>query len=516
MALQMQFGLSQRLEQRLKMTAQMIQSIEMLQLPLMALEQQINQQLAENPVLEIVEEEVEVAPGEAELSEREEEGDFAKLEEIARDEEWEDSLSSSSPMRVRSGEEDPKLSAMMNTAARSETLQEHVAEQIRLSDAPDRIKMIALVIAFELDDNGYLLLPPEQIFDGRDEDDKDKDTEAEQAEEENALGPVSPEEAAEALKLIQGLDPAGVGAQKVEECLLLQLRREEAERRKAESAGRGPRAEARSKGNGPSFEELLIRDHFDDLLHNRLPKVASGLGVDIERVKQGMARIAHLNPRPGREFAPGAAQYVVPDVIIEEMDGDYVLRLNDSLPPLRISPVYRELLKKQKRGSTAKQFLREKMQAGKWLIDSIAMRRNTVEKIATEIVKAQRGFLEKGVSELKPLMMQEVADIIGMHVSTVSRATADKYVDTPQGIFPMRYFFTGGYKTGAEDGDAVSNRSVMNRISEMIGEEDKKKPLSDSAIAKRLEGEGLDIARRTVAKYREKLAIPASRQRKQY
>jgi RNA polymerase sigma-54 factor len=518
----MQFGLSQRLEQRLKMTAQMIQSIEMLQLPLMALEQQINQQLAENPVLEIVEEEVEVAPGEAEEAEREEEGDFAKLEEIARDEEWEDSISSSRPMRVKSGEEDPKLSAMMNTAARSETLQEHIAEQIRLSDAPDRIKAIALVIAFELDDNGYLLLPPEQIFDGRDEDgkgDEDRDADAgdtEQAEEEDALGPVSPEEAVEALALIQGLDPAGVGAQKVEECLLLQLRREEAERRKAESAGRGPRAEARSKGNGPSFEELLIRDHFDDLLHNRLPKVASGLGVDIERVKQGMARIAHLNPRPGREFAPGAAQYVVPDVIIEEMDGDYVLRLNDSLPPLRISPVYRELLKQQKRGSSAKQFLREKMQAGKWLIDSIAMRRNTVEKIATEIVKAQRGFLEKGVSELKPLMMQEVADIIGMHVSTVSRATADKYVDTPQGIFPMRYFFTGGYKTGAEGGDAVSNRSVMNRISEMIGEEDKKKPLSDSAIAKRLKGEGLDIARRTVAKYREKLSIPASRQRKQY
>jgi len=517
MALQMQFGLSMRLEQRLKMTAQMIQSIEMLQLPLMALEQQINQQLAENPVLEIVEEEVEVAPGEAEQSEREEEGDFAKLEEMARDEEWEDSLSSSRPMRVKSGEEDPKLSAMMNTAARSETLQEHIAEQIRLSEAPERIKKIALVIAFELDDNGYLLLPPEQIFDGRNEDDKEKEAEeAEEAEEEDALGPVSPEEAAEAVRLIQGLDPAGVGAQKVEECLLLQLRREEAERRKAESAGRGPRARARTKDNGPSFEELLIRDHFDDLLHNRLPKVASGLGVDIERVKQGMARIAHLNPRPGREFAPGPAQYVVPDVIIEEMDGDYVLRLNDSLPPLRISPVYRELLKKQKRGSAAKQFLREKMQAGKWLIDSIAMRRNTVEKIATEIVKAQRGFLEKGVSELKPLMMQEVADIIGMHVSTVSRATADKYVDTPQGIFPMRYFFTGGYRTGADEGDAVSNRSVMNRISEMIGEEDKKKPMSDSAIAERLKAEGLAIARRTVAKYREKLSIPASRQRKQY
>ena len=274
---------------------------------------------------------------------------------------------------------------------------------------------------------------------------------------------------------------------------------------------------AKEKTNGPSFEERLIAEHFDDLLHNRLPKVASALGVTIERVKQGIACVAHLKPRPGQDFSPRPPQYVVPDVVIEEQDGEYLLRMNDSLPQLRVSTLYRDLLKKQKRGSPAREFLRDKIQAAKWLIDSIAQRRNTLQKISVEIVKAQRGFLEHGVSLLKPLMMQDVAATIGMHVSTVSRAIAGKYIDTPQGQFAMRYFFMGGYRTaGAGDDGAVSNKSVMNRISEMIGSEDKKKPLSDAQIVKMLRGEGLDIARRTVAKYREKLLIPASRQRKAY
>jgi len=480
----MQAVLSQRLEQRLKMTAQMIQSIEMLQLPLMALEQQINQQLAENPVLEIEEPEAD-APSEEPADESEDlEGDFERLEQIARDEEWEEALYSSGPIRRHDGEEDPKLRAMANTAARSETLQEHLAEQVRLSDAPARIREIAEVLVFELDDNGYLLMPIEEVFEGKDEDDPP--------------APVSPEEAREALRFIQGLDPAGIGARTVEECLLLQLERQDGDR---------------------SFERALIHDHFDDLLNNRLPKVASDMGVDIERVKKGIADIAHLNPRPGREFSTQRSQYITPDVAIEERDGEYVVEMNDTLPALRISPVYQELLEKimkDKSRKDARAFLREKMQSAKWLIDSIQQRRNTLHRIATEIVKAQGGFLRHGVSHLKPLMMQKVATEIGMHVSTVSRAIADKYMDTPQGLYPMRYFFTSGYSSAAPGSDAVSNKSVMNRIESLVGAEDRKKPLSDAEIVRRLEAEGLDIARRTVAKYREKLKIPASKQRKKY
>jgi RNA polymerase sigma-54 factor len=477
----MHVSLGQRLEQRLKMTAQMIQSIEMLQLPLMALEQQINVQLAENPVLELEEEDRENELADAERAEREELDDFAKLEEMSRDEEWEDALSSSAPIRTRSDEEDPKLSAMANTASRPQTLQEHLVEQIRLSEAPDRTREVAEVLAFDLDDNGYMLVPPEEVFAGSEE----------------PPAPVTPEEAADALKLIQSLDPAGVGAQSVEECLLLQLARE-------------PDAEKLD------FENRLISEHFDDLLNNRLPKVASEMGVDIERIKKAIERISHLNPRPGRDFATASTQYVVPDVIVDEVDGEYQVRMNDTLPRIRISSLYREMLKKEKRGSAARDYLRERLQSAKWLIDSIAQRRSTLDRIANEIVKEQRDFFEHGVSHLRPLMMQDVAATIGMHVSTVSRAIAEKYMDTPQGLIPMRYFFTSGYRSNAPDADAVSNKTVMNQIAEMVKAEEKKKPLSDAEIAKRLRADGIDIARRTVAKYREKLEIPGSRQRKQY
>ena len=482
MALSMSLGM--RLEQRLKMTAQMIQSIEMLQLPLMALEQQINQHLAENPTLEMAEEEIETDPSEVERAERDEQTDFERLDEIARDEEWEQALYSSRSFRVRSGEEDPKLSAMQNTAARPETIQEHIAEQVRLSEADGRTREIAEVLAFELDDNGYLLMSPEELF------------EVPEGEEPEPPAPVTAEEAKGALRLIRSLDPPGVGARSVEECLLLQLERIDGDH---------------------SFEKKVVRDHFDDLLHNRLPKVAQETGVDIERVKQAIASIAHLNPRPGRDFEARSPRYIMPDVIIEERDEDYLVRMNDGrMPPLRVSPLYRDMLKQQKRGSKAKEYLRENLQKAKWLIDSIQQRRNTLTKIANEIVRHQRGFLEHGVSHLKPLMMQDVAADIGMHVSTVSRAIAEKYIDTPQGIFRMRYFFTGGYRTGSAEGDSVSNKTVMNRIAELVRDEDKKKPLSDAQLADILRTEHVDIARRTVAKYREKMRMPASRQRKQY
>jgi RNA polymerase sigma-54 factor len=475
----MNVSMGQRLEQRLKMTAQMIQSIEMLQLPLMALEQQINVQLAENPVLEIEEEDQDNEPGDAEREEREEKDDFAKLEEMSRDEEWEDALSSSAPLRVHSGEEDPKLSAMQNTASRPQTLPEHLIEQIRVCEAPRRIREIAEVLAYDLDDNGYMLVPPDEVFAGK----------------EDPPAPVTPEEAAEALKLIQTLDPAGVGARTVEECLLIQLALDT---------------------DDHAFEERLIRDHFDDLLNNRMPKIASAFGVEIDRIKQAIRRIALLDPRPGRDYSAASTQYVAADVAIENVDGGYAVKMNDTLPRLRISSIYREMLKMEKRGSAAREYLRERLQSAKWLIDSITQRRNTLQRIANEIVKEQGDFFEHGVSQLRPLMMQDVAATIGMHVSTVSRAISEKYMDTPQGLIPMRYFFSSGYRPSALDSEAVSNKSVMNKIAEMVKAEDKNKPLSDSEITKHLRADGIDIARRTVAKYREKLSIPGSRQRKQY
>ncbi len=481
MPMEMRPILSQRLEMKLRMTSQMIQSIEMLQLPLLALQERIEQELVENPVLEIEEETVERDPAQAEEEEREwgdgEKNEFEKLEQMAADEGFSDYLQGA--RRPRAAGEDIKTGAMQNLAARGKTLQKHLEDQLSFVEADGRTVSVAREIVYDLDDNGYL---PFEI---------------EEAVASLEIDPLpTEEEIRRALELVQSLEPAGVGARSVEECLLLQLNR----------------------GGGTDLERKLIAEHFDDVLNNRLPKVARELGVSLEELKDAIKAIGRFNPHPGLVFSPESPAYAVPDVVIEEMDGEYVVRTNDRfLRRVRISSYYRQLLARAKRGSATRDYVREKMQAGKWLIDSIEQRRHTLLRIADEIATAQKEFFDEGVSHLRPLMMQEVADRLGIHVSTVSRALAGKYVDTPQGVFPMKYFFSGGYSSSSsEEGGAFSNKAVMNRIRELIGAEDKRSPLSDSEIVRRIKEEGIPIARRTVAKYRVKLDIPSSRQRKAY
>jgi RNA polymerase sigma-54 factor len=263
------------------------------------------------------------------------------------------------------------------------------------------------------------------------------------------------------------------------------------------------------------FEEQLIDQHLDDLGHNRLPKIAKDMGVSVERVKEGLALIMHLNPKPGRGFGGGRPQYVVPDVQVEEIDGQLVIRINEHfLPSLRISPDSLLLLKREAQDPAVRDYVMGKLGSAVWLLESVIQRRHTLYRITQQIVDIQKDFFEHGPSRLKPLMMQEVAERIGMHVSTVSRALAGKYIQTPQGLFPMKYFFTGGFRSS--EGEEESNRAIMLKISEMAKGEDKANPLSDQEIVARLRAEGVDIARRTVAKYREKLNIPSSRQRKEY
>jgi len=559
--MEMGMHLGQRLEQRLKMTSQMIQSIELLQLPIMALEQRINQEMLENPLLEMELESPETegeeradAAEQIESTDEAEPDDFEKLANIAEDDAWEEMLTSSPASRIRRGDEDPKLGALQNTAAPPATLQDHLIEQLTFAEAPPRTKELAREIVHNLDPSGYLRHSLAQIFEnyGR-EDAEDQDrAEPESAEEtkagERAAGPesaeetkageraaegeetpaataaprlysgqepeefngtVSREEAEAALELLQSLDPTGVGARSVEECLILQLR---------------------GMPEETEFERRLVREHLDDLCNNRLPKVAKELDVSIERIKEGLAKVGRLNPRPGAQFSRKSAQFIVPDVAVEEIDGEYVVRMNDSrVPRMRISPSYRELLRQAKRGSTTRSYLRQKFQSAQWLVGAIEQRRNTLQRIANEIVTLQRDFFERGPMALKPLMMQEIADRIGMHVSTVSRAIAEKYMQTPRGLFPLRSFFTTGFsrapaaggagaagERGPSESEAVSNRTVMLTIEEMVRSEEKKKPLSDQEIATRLLEKGLEVARRTVAKYREKLGIPSSRRRREY
>jgi len=487
---------SQRMEQKLVMTRQMIQSIEMLQLPLMDLSQNINQELVANPWLELREEDAgeiperpEVGAGqktpEAEPLPAASDSDarVRRLESLLRD--WNDPNTRTSTGVVRrAGEDDAKLEAMQNTAAPSVTLEEHLLLQLHLSKEEPRFKKLAEGIIGSLDENGYLKIPLMDVF-----------YKAEDGiRQELVPGGCTEEEAELALELVQGLDPAGVGARTFKECLLLQFRR---------TAG------------GTDFEEQLIEQHLDDLGHNRLPKIAKEMGVTMERVKEGHEWIKHLNPKPGRGFGGGRPQYVVPDVCVDEIDGQNVIRINEHfLPSLRISADSLSLLKKEAQDPAVRDYVIGKLGSAVWLLESVIQRRHTLYRITQQIVDIQKEFFEHGPSRLKPLMMQEVAERIGMHVSTVSRALAGKYIQTPQGLFPMKYFFAGGFRSA--EGEEESNRAIMLKIAEMAKVEDKANPLSDQEIVKRLHAEGVDIARRTVAKYREKLSIPSSRQRKAY
>ena len=484
-------SLSQRMDQKLVMTRQMIQSIEMLQLPLMDLQQNINQELVGNPWLEITEGEpapelsgtrTAVAP--AGEKPPEEDPRLKRVEALMK--EWNDPLSrGEGGMSRRMGEDDAKMEAMQNTAAPTTSLEEHLIQQLHFCKKEEpRLKELAEVIVGSLDAAGFLKVPLMELF----------------YKDEGGIrralidNRVTEEEAQLALDLVQSFDPAGVGARELKECLLLQLRREQDE---------------------TAFEEQLVDRHLDDLSHNRLPKIAKDMGVPVERVKEGLSRIAHLNPKPGRGFGGGRPHYVVPDVMVEEIDGQWVIRVNEHfLPPLRISQDSLNLLHREPKDSPVREYIMGKLVSAVWLMESVIQRRNTLNRIAQQILDIQRPFFEHGPSQLKPLMMQEVAERIGMHVSTVSRALAGKYIQTPQGLFPMKYFFTGGFSTA--DGESESNRAIMLKIQEMVKAEPKENPLSDQEIVERLKAENIDIARRTVAKYREKLNIPSSRQRKAY
>lgn len=492
--MQMTQSLSQRMEQKLVMTRQMIQSIEMLQLPLMDLQQNITQELVGNPWLEMTESDEAPEPSVTSTQEiridnanaaaaagETEDPRLKRMEMLLR--EWNDPNTRSTRSRY-SGDEDAKMEAMANTAAPNTTLEEHLMQQLHLCKEEERLKVLAEVIVGSLDESGFLRVALMDLF-------YRNEGGVRQALVDDQ---VTEEEAGLALELIQGFDPPGVGARDVRECLLLQLARH---------------------GDDVSFEERLVANHLDDLSHNRLPKIAKEMDCAIEKVKEGLVHVGHLNPNPGRGFGGTRPQYVVPDVTVDEVEGEYHIRINEhTLPSLRVSQESLALLRGEPKDSVVRDYVLGKLGSAVWLMESVIQRRNTLNRIAQQIVDIQKPFFEHGPSHLRPLMMQEIAERISMHVSTVSRALAGKYIQTPQGLYPMKYFFTGGFKTS--DGEDESNRAVMLKIQEMVKVESKDKPLSDEDIMAKLKADGTDIARRTVAKYREKLKIPSSRQRKEY
>ncbi len=468
---------SQSLALQQILAPQLQQSLLILQTPLLELRNLVQQEMETNPVLEELSDEPSVdGPNGAEPSaDNNFKEEFEKLASL--DEEWRDymaqSASYSSDGFRGSQEAQDKRQFFFDSIAVQETLQQNLVSQLNQTalNADDR-KTAELVIG-NIDDNGFLQSTPEEM----------------------ALGSGIPKEDFEKmLALIQGFYPPGVGARDLRECLLIQLQRE---------------------GRESGIEYKIVSEHMEDLGKRRFPEIARRMGVSVEEVQAAASNIARLNPRPGQVFAAAPQNYVLPDVTVEKVDGDYQIILNnEQIPHLRISNTYKDIIAQDSNGSEVKDYIRDKIRSGKFLIRSIHQRQQTISNIAHQIVSRQRDFFEHGPSHLKPMTMGEIADVVGVHETTVSRAVSGKYMATPQGIFEMKYFFTPGYQTAT--GESMSNTSVKEAILDLVKHEDGNSPLSDQEIVEILSERGIPIARRTVAKYRTELNILPSHMRRKY
>jgi len=469
----------------------MRQAFEILQVSRGELEQLVEHELEENPVLEEgleipeederprTEERLEVNGADPEFPEPDRQRETTsevEPENGLRDVDWQEYLENWNNSWQRSSgtaadSDDERRPSLEATLTRSDSLTDHLLWQLRMKDLDGPAKSVASRLLGNMNEDGYLQLDVEEIAfqSGMDFEVVDR-----------------------ALKQIQELDPPGVGARSLRECLLLQLE---------------------ILGEDESLVGAIVRDHLGLLEARRFDKISKEVGASVEEVIAAAQEIAKLEPKPGRNFGDGDVRYITPDVYVHRDGADYAVTLNDEgLPRLRVSSYYRRVLGTDG-GADAKRFINKKMRSAQWLISCIQRRQQTLLMVASSIVRFQRPFLDGGVDHLRPLVLKQVADDIKMHESTVSRATANKYVHTPQGIFELKYFFTSSVK-GADDTD-VSAESVKNRIKRIIGDEDAKRPFSDQKIAMMLKDDKIEIARRTVAKYREMMGILPSPKRRQ-
>ena len=535
--MRMELGLSQHqtIKQIQTLSPQMYMSMEILCLNSLDLEERIDTELENNETLELSEPQ---SPAEGESGAPREEPTAAETDAESesfekRVEQW-DNYSREEYETVRksssySGERDEKLDALSNTEGRPISLQDHLEEQIHLLEddellafatgpdgsagkpngdpasdavsteasteasttgasttgesavpvdpamAAEQVRESCGDIIYNVDSRGYLMYPLKEI--------------------QASLETQPPLESLErALRVVQALDPPGIGGRNLEECLLLQLERDPQDY---------------------PLEGRIIREHLKDLAHNRLPKIAKALGVKLEEVKTAGENIASLNPIPGKLFGGDSPPVIRPDVQVEEVEGRYEVRVESGfVPRLRVSPHYRSLYKESKSNPEVKKYLKKKMDNAEWLLAAIRQRKSTLERIAQETVKYQSEFFDHGISHLKPLKMVDIAERVGVHISTISRAISGKYMQTPRGIYSLKFFFTGG--ATKSDGTTEARGSVIQRIKTLIDAEDKSHPLSDIDIVRRLEESNIKISRRTVTKYREAEGIASSRERRAY
>ncbi len=488
---------SAHLRQEMKINPRLYQAMELLYMPLLDLQQHLKQELAENPFLEMTEGDVQ------EEVQLDEEGKEERTEEI----DWEEILLDGFDAGGRRQQYEHR-EYFEPTPVEVPDLQDHLFEQLRFLDLSERELRLGEEIIGNVDEDGSLSCTLEEVLPGLnmwlDEIrqvaldrlegvDDAEEREAEKAELESLFHPYDLVEAEAMLEKIQGFDPPGVAARDLRESLLIQLRR---------------------KGMEGSLAAALVEEHFADLASHRWNEIAKVRGISPGEVQDAADQIAKLDPKPGLRHASDPERYITPDLIVEKIDGDYMVFANDTnLPRLRLSRAYREVVReKGKFAGESKDFISSKLNSANWMIQAIEQRRQTMLKVMGFIVDRQRAFFEKGVQHLRPLTLREVAEHIEMHESTVSRVTNEKYVQTPRGVFPLKYFFSSGLSTSS--GEDISARGVKDKIRILVGHENPKRPLTDQAIVNLLKAEGVNIARRTVAKYRDQLGVLPARMRK--
>jgi RNA polymerase sigma-54 factor len=477
----MEARLSLRQSQRVVMTPLLQQAIQLLQLSTLELQEVVQKELLENPLLEEVPTETENAEAPAATATPDAPAptpvEPAPIEPSPSSERQTDDLPfdltavmfDDHEERSLVAQEDREELPFENIVRSVSSLTDHLDEQLRFTIEDPLYRRIGSEIIGNLDEDGYLRAELSEI--------------AERCQ-------TTLDQVEKVLALVQAFDPPGVAARSIQECLLIQLK---------------------TDPNPDPVSVEIVEQHFDELSRRRYPDIARALKLPLDRIMESVEEIMGLEPKPGRRFGGSDSRYIVPDVVVHKMGSEYVVVLNeDGIPRLRVNSLYRSLLRSS--GDDARAYVEQKLRSAVWLIKSVDQRQRTLRKVTQSIVKFQRDFLDKGLPCLRPLSLRDVGEDIGMHESTISRVTTNKYVETPQGLFELKFFFHSGIASG--DGEMVSSVSVKKMIQDLLANEDPAKPLSDQEVAQILKGRGLTIARRTVAKYREELGILPSHQRR--
>jgi RNA polymerase sigma-54 factor len=487
----MKTGLHQHvgMRQDLRINPRLYQAMDLLYMPLLDLEQHLKQELLGNPFLEMVEPEEEVQAPAAEQQQQEKKAEKEKAGDDEPD--WESILlDDRTEHGVPSGTFSEAREYVEPVTVEGKDLIDYLREQTQMLDLTPRQLLLAEEFLGNIGEDGYLQADLEQITKGA-----NQLLEEHEAESELDLNvpAYTPAEAEQMLRIIQQLDPPGTGARNLRECLLLQLENQK---------------------RTDSLVYRLVKDAFDDLIAHRWSDLGKRFGLAPDEVQRAADELARLDPKPGLQHSAANDAYIIPDLIVEKIDDKYHVFLNDSgLPRLRISKTSQEIARdKKKYDGESKEFINQRLNSANWMIQAIEQRRQTMLKVMNFIVDRQRDFFEKGIDHLKPLTLREVADVISMHESTVSRVTNEKYVQTPRGLLPLKFFFSSGLSTTT--GEDASARSIKSQIQKLVNDEPQKAPLTDQQIVEMFERKGVKIARRTVAKYRDQLGILPARMRK--